>query len=309
MIPVKPPALRPGDTVGIVAPASNVKPDLLAAGCREVESLGFKVRHREDILASFRYLAGDTARRVAEFREMLEDPEVRAIFCARGGYGSAHLLDHISPAEIRAHPKIFCGASDITMLMNAYLRAGVVPFHGPMVATTIRQGAGAYDRDLFLRTLVGAEAVRFPTEGTEILQRGQAEGRLAGGCLSLLVSMLGTPWDIDTTDTILVVEDIDARPYQVDRMLTQWRQAGKFESVRAVIFGEMLQCEQHPQQGYTLQEVISEVLDGLGVPILYGFPTGHTSKPNQLVPFGVRAQVTLDEKSVFELLEPAVEPA
>ena len=309
MIPVKPPALRPGDTVGIVAPASNVKPDLLAAGCREIEALGFKVRHREDIHSSFRYLAGDTARRVAEFREMLNDPEVRAIFCARGGYGSVHLLADISPEEIRANPKIFCGASDITMLLNAYLGAGVVPFHGPMVATTMRQGPGAYDRDLLLRTLVGAEAVRFPTDGTEVLHNGHAEGRLTGGCLSLLVSTLGTAWDVDTADAILVIEDIDSRPYQIDRMLTHLRQARKFESVRAVVFGEMLQCEQHPEQGYSLAEVISDVLGDLGVPILYGFPTGHTSKPNLLVPFGVRARIALDRTTVFELLEPAVDPA
>ena len=309
MIPVKPPALRPGDTVGIVAPASNVKPDLLAAGCREIEALGFKVRHREDIHAAFRYLAGDTARRVDEFREMLNDAEVRAIFCARGGYGSGHLLADISPEEIRANPKIFCGASDITMLLNAYLGAGVVPFHGPMVATTMRQGPGAYDRDLFLRTLVGAEAVRFPTDGTEVLYNGHAEGRLTGGCLSLLVSTLGTAWEVDTADAILVLEDIDIRPYQIDRMLTHLLQARKFESVRAVVFGEMLQCEQHPEQGYALHEVISDVLGDLGVPILYGFPTGHTSKPNLLVPFGVRARITLDRTTVFELLEPAVDPA
>ncbi len=309
MTAVKPPALRPGDTVGIVAPASSVKPDLLSAGCREIESLGFKVRYRDDILSSFRYLAGDQERRVTEFREMLEDPDVRAIFCARGGYGSGHLLSHIAPADIRAHPKIFCGASDITMLLNSYLGAGVVAFHGPMVATTMRLGVGGYDRDLLLRTLVGAEAVRFPTEGTEILNRGRAEGRLTGGCLSLLVSTMGTPWDIDTSDSILILEDIDCRPYQIDRMLTQLKQAGKFDSVRAIVFGEMVQCEQHPQQGYSLQEVVSDLLRDLNVPILYGFATGHTSRPNLIVPFGVRARITLDETSVFELMEPAVEPA
>jgi muramoyltetrapeptide carboxypeptidase len=174
-----------------------------------------------------------------------------------------------------------------------------------MVATAIRQGESGYNRELMLSLLKG-DAVRFPLSGTSVLRTGAADGRLIGGCLSLVVATLGTSYEIDTTDSILVVEDVDTKPYQVDRMLTQLQQAGKLDSVRGVVFGEMLNCTQNANQGYTLEEVIMDVLGDTSFPILFGFPTGHTTRPNAMVPFGVRARLKLDTESVFELLEPAV---
>ena len=306
---IKPPALKIGDTIGIVAPSSSVKRDMLAAGCRELEGLGFKVRCRDDIHSEYRYLAGGVVRRVEEFREMLEDPGVAAIFCARGGYGSGHLLEHLSGDEILRNPKILCGASDITMLLNAFMKAGVVGFHGPMVATAFNQGPEAYDRDLLVRMLVDGEEICFQTLGTRILCEGEAEGRLLGGCLSLLVSTLGTDWEIDTTDSLLFVEDVDVKPYQIDRMLTHLKQAGKLDGIGGLIFGEMLGCLQHPNQGYQLEELVRDFFVGSGVPVLFGLPSGHTSKPSVILPFGVRARLALGETTVFEMLEPAVETA
>jgi muramoyltetrapeptide carboxypeptidase len=304
---IKPPALRPGDTIGIVAPASNIKMELLEEGCRELESLGFRTYFRPDISSSYRYLSGPQERRIGEFLEMLRDPAIRAIFCARGGYGSGHLVPHLSAELLRANPKIISGASDITLLLNFVDRAGIASFHGPMVATSIRQGADGYDRQILLDLLQGKKAVRFPVGGTEVLRSGSAEGRLIGGCLSLVVATLGTSHEIDTRDSIFVLEDIDARPYQIDRMLTHLKQAGKFQDVRAVVFGEMLNCTQHANQGYLLQEVVSEVLAEFQFPMLYGFATGHTSRPNVIVPFGVRARLDLSlAEPLFELLEPAV---
>ena len=303
---IKPPALRIGDTVGVVAPASNIHPDMLSAGCLELESLGFQVRFRDDITAVDRYFAGTSHRRENELRTMLLDESIRGIFCARGGYGSGQLLELIDPGELASHPKIFCGSSDLTMMLSGFQRAGLVAFHGPMVATAMRQGSAGYDRELLLRLLVQGEAVRFSTDGCEVLREGQSEGRLTGGCLSLVVSTLGTPWEIDTTDTILVLEDNNCRPFQVDRMLTHMKQAGKLTRVRGFVFGEMLGCEQHPEQGYTIQEVIDRVLDDLAVPILFGFPTGHASGPDAVVPFGVQARLSLGTEAEFQLLEPAV---
>lgn len=307
---IKPPALRKGDTIGIVAPASNIKMDLLQAGCREIESLGFKTCFRPDINSSYRYFAGTHQRRRDEFLEMLRSPDIRAIFCARGGYGSGHLLDHLDPDVIRANPKIINGASDITLLLNAVVRAGLVAFHGPMVATSIRQGTEGYNRDVLLDLLVSGVPVRFPLEGTSVLRPGVGEGRLTGGCLSLVVATLGTHWDIDTSDAILVIEDVDAKPYQIDRMILQLKQAGKFDSVRAVVFGEMLNCSQHAAQGYSLEEVLLDLLSEFTFPVLYGFPTGHTTHPNVTVPFGVRARLALSSSmpapQVFELMESAV---
>jgi muramoyltetrapeptide carboxypeptidase len=304
---IRPAALRPGNTIGIVAPASNIKQDLLDQGCRELESLGFKTYYRPDITTTYRYLSGTHERRLGEFLEMLKSPNIDAIFCARGGYGSGQLVPDIDPDLIRKNPKIICGSSDITMLLNWYERAGVVSFHGPMVATAIRQGTAGYDRQLLLNLLQGKQAVRFPTDHTKVLRPGRAEGRLVGGCLSVIVAAIGTKNEINTQDSILILEDQDEKPYRIDRMITQLKQAGKFEEVRAVIFGEMLNCLQNTNQGYTLEEVLTDLLGDFSFPILYGFATGHTSRANVIVPFGVRARLDLASSApLFELLEPAV---
>jgi muramoyltetrapeptide carboxypeptidase len=157
--------------------------------------------------------------------------------------------------------------------------------------------------------LKGDSNIPFPTGNTSVLRSGEAEGRLAGGCLSMVVSTLGTSYEIDTDDTILVLEDLAEKPYKIDRMLTQLKQAGKLEKIRGIVFGEMLDCTNLPNQGYTLEEVILDVLKGTTFPILYGFSTGHTSRANIVVPFGIRAKLSLGSVSRFELLESAVSQA
>jgi muramoyltetrapeptide carboxypeptidase len=304
---IKPAALRPGNTIGIVAPASNIKQDLLDQGCRELESLGFKTYYRPDIATSFRYVAGTRERRLGEFLEMLKSPDIHAIFCARGGYGCGQLILDIAPDLLRQNAKIINGSSDITLLLNWADRAGVASFHGPMVATAIRQGTEGYERQLLLDMLQGKQAVKFPTNGTTVLRSGKADGRLIGGCLSMVVATLGTPHEIDTRDSIFVLEDMDTKPYQIDRMITHLKQCGKFNEVRGVVFGEMLNCVQTANQGYTLEEVILDLLGEFKFPILYGFATGHTSRPNVIVPFGVRARLDLtSNEPLFALLESAV---
>jgi muramoyltetrapeptide carboxypeptidase len=304
---IKPKALKPGDTIGIVAIASNIRKELLDEGCRELESLGFKTFFRPDITSSFRYTAGTRERRLGEFLEMLRSPEIAAIFCARGGYGSGQLIPDIDAGLIRENAKIINGSSDITILLNWIERCGVVSFHGPMVATAFREGVAGYNRPVLLDLLQGKSSVRFPVEATTMLRAGSAEGRLAGGCLSLLVATLGTKHELNSEDAILIIEDLDTKPYQLDRMITQLKQAGKFESVRGVVFGEMPNCLQTANQGYTLEEVLLDLLDEYSFPILYGFPTGHTSRPNVIVPIGVRARLDLTSSApIFELLESAV---
>ena len=304
---VKPKALKPGDTIGVVAAASNIKPDLLQQGCRELQRLGFKTYCRPDITSSFRYFSGPHERRIGEFLEMLKSPDIAAIFCARGGYGSGHIIPTLDRDTVCANAKIINGSSDITILLNWIERCGVVSFHGPMVATAIREGEYGYDRATLVDQLQSKQAVRFPTQGNSVLRAGIAEGRLIGGCLSLVVATLGTRHEIDTRDTIFVLEDLDTKPYQIDRMITHLKQAGKFDGVHGVVFGEMLNCAQHPEQGYTLQEVLLDLLAEFKFPVLYGFSTGHTSRPNVIVPFGVRARLDLASSApIFELLESAV---
>jgi len=304
---IKPAALRAGHRIGIVAPASNIKQDLLDEGCRELEALGFKTYYRPDITSSYRYYSGTRQRRLGEFLEMLRSPDIHAIFCARGGYGSGQLISDVDADLIRENAKIINGSSDITLLLNWVERAGVVAFHGPMVATAIRQGTEGYDRALLLDLLQGKQAVKFPTGSTKVLRDGRGEGRLIGGCLSVVVATLGTPNEIDTGESILILEDQDEKPYRIDRMITHLKQAGKFAGVRGVVFGEMLHCIQHPDQGYTLEDVLLDLLSEYTFPILYGFATGHTSRPNVIVPFGVRARLDLTSSTpIFELQESAV---
>src|SRR5262245_3338964 len=175
---IKPKALKRGDTIGIVAPASNIKKELLEEGCRELESLGFKTYVHSDITSSFRYFSGSRERRLGEFLEMLRSSEIRAIFCARGGYGSGQLIPDIDADLIRENAKIVNGSSDITFLLNLIERSGVVSFHGPMVATAIRQGEIGYNRGVLLDMLQGKQLVRFPAGETSIIRSGFGEGRL-----------------------------------------------------------------------------------------------------------------------------------
>jgi muramoyltetrapeptide carboxypeptidase len=303
---IKPPALRPGDLIAVIAPASNIKEELLREGCRELERLGYRTRFRPDIASAHRYLSAPDDTRGAEFIAALIDPEVRAIFAARGGYGSGRLIPRIDPALFAAHPKIVMGSSDLTLLLHFIERHGLTAFHGPMVATSLRQGESAYDRQFLVDVLGKGIAARFPTGGCAVVRSGEGEGRLIGGCLSLVVATLGTPYEIDTRESILFLEDIDTKPYQIDRMITQLKHAGKFEGVRGVVFGEMLNCVQHPSQGYALEEVVLDLLDGYRFPILYGFPSGHTSRLHAVVPIGVRARLALGAEMDFEMLEPAV---
>lgn len=291
---IKPPRLKPGDTVGIVAPASTIRPEWLEAGVRELERLGLRAKYLPSIFEKHFYLAGSDERRAHELMTMVADPDVAAIFAARGGYGSAKVLDRLDEDVTRRHPKIVMGYSDITaLLLWLQARFGWVVFHGPMVTREFAAGPGHYDEELFWRVLGRAEPIgEIDTSGAKILAPGQARGRLIGGCLTLLTSALGTTYECDTTDAILFLEDYQARPYQVDRMLTHLRQANKLLRVRGLIFGEMTECVQHEAQGYTIEDVIRECVGDLGVPILFGLRSGHSDWGNLVLPLGVEA--TLD---------------
>jgi muramoyltetrapeptide carboxypeptidase len=233
---------------------------------------------------------------------------VRAIVCARGGYGANYLLPQLDLDKIKSHPKIFVGYSDNTALLTYFADAGgFVTFHGPMAAKDWAHADGV-DLDSWESTLWGSQAwdVHLGT-GVSGLAEGEAEGVLYGGCLSLLVSSLGTPYEIETQGTILFLEDVAAKPYQIDRMLMQLKLAGKFEAVRGIIFGEMLDCVQTAHQGYTLQEVVMRVVGELSVPVAYGVRSGHVTGKNITLPIGVRAGITVPQGQVrLEILEAAV---
>lgn len=307
---IKPLALRPGDTVGVVAPASNVKREDLLAGCESLRRAGYQPFYFESIFERDLYFAGSVERRARELEEMFVREEVRAIVCARGGYGADYLLKELDLEMIRESPKIFVGYSDPTTLLTYFCdAAGLVTFHGPMLAKD-----WAHEKGVDLSSWQAALSSGAPWEvsaksgsGARGLVSGTGRGILYGGCLSLLVASLGTPFEIRTEGTILFLEDVAAKPYQIDRMLMQLKLAGKLKGVRGIVFGEMLDCVQTANQGYTLEEVVLRLFDGLGVPVAYGLRSGHVTSGNITLPLGVEAELSVDEDEVtLKMLEPAV---
>jgi len=308
--PVKPPALRPGDTVGIIAPASNVKRTELDAGCEALRGAGYHPFYFDSIGEKDLYFAGTIERRARELEEMFAREDVRAIVCARGGYGANYLLKALDLEKIKAHPKIFVGYSDITTLLTYFSdAAGFVTFHGPMAAKD-----WAHEEGVDLAAWQAAVSGRVPWDvavGAEVkgLVEGEAEGVLYGGCLSILVASLGTPYEIKTAGTILFLEDLAAKPYQIDRMLMQLKLAGHLDAVRGIVFGEMIDCVQTGSQDYTLQDVITRIVGDLQVPVAFGVRSGHVCSNNITLPFGIRAKLAVrDGRVALGILESAVKP-
>lgn len=307
---IKPAALETGDLVSVVAPASNLKSDYLARGVAELERLGFRVKHRPDILDKGRYTAGSDQRRAEELMEAFADPEVKAVWAARGGYGVMRILKLLDENLLRANPKVFIGYSDMTALhLYLYQRFGWVSFHGPMAAKDLASGTEHYDRETLLTAITQTQPMgEISSTKTEMLHYGSGQavsGRLLGGCLSLIAAMMGTPGELDMRGSILFLEDTGTRPYAIDRMLQQLRLAGKFDEVRGIVFGEMTDCVQHVEQGYSIQDVLAECTADLNVPVMFGLPSGHSPVGNLTLPLGVMA--TLDaERGALKIDEAAV---
>ncbi|HTW56774.1 MAG TPA: LD-carboxypeptidase [Terriglobales bacterium] len=304
----KPPALRPGDTIGIVAPASNIKRADLDAGCAALKLAGYRPFYFDSIFGKDLYFAGSVERRTHELEEMFVRDDVRAIVCARGGYGANYLLESIDLQTIKSHPKIFLGYSDLTTLLTYFIDAAdLVTFHGPMAAKDWNHEGGVNEAS-WQAALSGASGWDVPLNPEASgLADGESEGVLYGGCLSILVASLGTAYEIKTSGTILFLEDLAAKPYQIDRMLMQLKLGGYFDGVRGIIFGEMLDCVQTTNQGYTLEEVIMRIVGDLGVPVAYGVRSGHVSAGNITLPFGVSARLKVHKGEVkLRILESAV---
>ncbi len=302
---IRPPALRIGDTIAIVAPAGPVAPDALDHGCEALTAMGYKPVYLPSITDRDIYFAGSVQRRLDELHEMFALPNVRAIICARGGYGCNYLLPGLDLDLIRRNPKVFIGYSDITALLTyMYDSTGLVTFHGPMVAKDFANAGGVDIASWEASTGSKACEKTLDTKSVTPLATGRAEGRFYGGCLSILVASLGTPYEIHTEGAILFIEDIAAHPYQVDRMLMQLKLAGKLKGVRGIIFGHFRDCDPDENSGYTLQDVLMRVVGELGIPVAYGLRSGHVCGENMTLPIGVGARLTIGD-TVAVSWEPA----
>jgi muramoyltetrapeptide carboxypeptidase len=314
---IRPRALKAGDTVALITPSTYVSdPDKLELARRTVAHFGLKARWGANVGKRDGYLGGSIQARVDDLHAAFADPEVKAVFCIRGGYGSAMLLDKIDFNLIRRNPKIFIGYSDITALHVAiHQQTGLVTFHGPV---TLSRFSG-YTQDCFRRALfepkpLGAlsnppeENPLRPRHLARVIRPGKASGQLTGGNLSLIASLMGTPWEIDTAGKILFIEDVGEQPYSMDRMLTQLRLAGKFRGIKGLVIGECSECTPRQFQPsfestFSLGEVLNNILGDLKVPVLTGMTIGHTDDQLTL-PLGVQARLdaaaetlTIDESA------------
>ena len=305
---LKPSMLGTGATLGIVAPASYFVRQDFEAGCDALRRMEYKVVFDQGIFDRDLYFAGSPERRARELESMFARDDVDAIVCARGGYGTNYLLPLLDVNRIRSHPKILVGYSDITSLMTyLYDAVGLVTFHGPMLAKDFARQEGV-EPGSWTAALSGSQPnFNFAADSaTQALVQGSAQGVLYGGCLSMLAASLGTPYEIHPEGTILFIEDVATKPYQIDRMLMQLKLAGKLSGVRGIIFGEMLDCVPPGNQPHTLQEVIMRIVGDCGIPVAYGLRSGHVSRSNITLPLGVTADLRVRDASVsLTILEAA----
>lgn len=314
-----PRGLRRGDTVAIVAPASGVAYRDLRQGIQKLQQMGLKVELGKYLYPEYKYLAAPDEDRAEELMHFAQREDVRAIIAARGGYGVMRIFPYLDFSIFRENPKIYIGYSDITALLLAiYQKSGIVTFHGPVASSTF----DTFTTHWFHSVLFASDEyasiapenwepiVLHPQGEVWTISSGKASGKLVGGNLTLLVSTLGTPYEIDTTDAILFIEEIAEEPYKVDRMLMQLKLAGKFDQCRGIALGQFVNCEQSPSSpfpaSFTLREVFLHYFESLDIPVVYGLPIGHIQSKWTL-PIGVLASLDADHGEIA-LLEPVVTP-
>jgi muramoyltetrapeptide carboxypeptidase len=296
----KPKPLVPGDLVSLVAPSGVCDPERLERGIAIVESWGLRVRAPEPA-PGFRYLSAPDSVRAGGLAGAFADREVRAVLAVRGGSGAARLHGEFEAAAVAGDPKIFVGFSDVTVLLTRLVQeAGVVSYHGPMVAADLPRISDS-GRERFRKFLFN-EPGWWDGAGTEVWRDGRGAGRLTGGCLSVLVTTLGTAYEFDSRESILFLEDVAEKPYRIDRMLTHLKHAGKFEDVRGLVLGPMCDCDDGGGPAI-LREIVGDVLAGYDFPILFGFDAGHGAD-NVVIPFGCGAVLDTSQGRL-ELAEPA----
>lgn len=304
---LKPPPVVPGDAISVVAPASYALPERAGRGMEALRKLGYDPRagkhtHSHGPL----FFAGTAAQRLADLHAAFAAKPTRMIASLRGGYGSNYLLENLDLTLIAHHPKPFFAYSDLTGVQLHLLdKLGLPVFHGPMVAADFDSEDGVHLAS-FRAAIAGEPYSIGAAEGMRTLKHGIARGVLYGGCLSILAALVGTPFEPRTEGKILFLEDTRVKPYQVDRLLWQLRQAGKFNRVRGIIFGEMTDCVSPGAPADLLEHTILHVFRDTDIPVAIGLRSGHVSRRNVTLTFGVKAELDLGKEPLLHLLEPAV---
>jgi muramoyltetrapeptide carboxypeptidase len=297
----KPAALKRGGKIGLLAPAGCVDDESLLAGVQALRQEGYQVELAPCIRERKGYLAGDGKKRARDLEAFFYRNDLDAIFCARGGFGSVQLLPHLNP-DIRSHPKIFAGYSDVTILLNWLVQqCGMVTFHAPMVAMDFARGLSPHSREHLWGMLTG-EKWSWEINLGEVVSSGKTEAEMVGGCLSVVVTTLGTPYEIDPAGKLLFLEDVGEKPYRIERMLTHLKMAGKLEGLAGLVFGDFTLCD--GDESRDVRGIISELFHKAPYPVVMGMPAGH-GQENLALPFGVK--MTLDAQAgTLSLLESPV---
>jgi muramoyltetrapeptide carboxypeptidase len=306
--PRKPKALKSGSRLAVFAPASPADSVEMIAGLAELKRQGFQVVGNQDSKPEG-YFAGPALDRMNGFLSGMQSEQIDGLVALRGGYGSNYLLEFELDKNLEKAKGVI-GFSDLaTLQIYLWQKCGWVTFYGPMVAAGISAGAAkGYDENSFLQAVRKAEAGwKLRLKGEAVLA-GQAMGRVLGGAMTLVEATIGTPWELDTRDSILILEDRGMKPYQVDRVLMHLKQAGKFEGVKGVVLGEFPDSPPLVAGAPSVREVCARILRPLGIPIVYGAPVGHTTRPMLTIPLGIQARLDAEGDGTLEFLESAVVP-
>lgn len=304
----KPKALERGARIAVFAPASPGSEEKVAAGVAELRRLGFAAEMPEPRQPEGYFAASAGARR-AEFVKLLNDVGVDALVGSRGGYGSNYLLDTTLASAVD-EPKAVIGFSDLTSLqIFLWQQRRWVTFYGPMAGAGLDAGAdvpGGYDEKSMQASISKTDRGWNTSLRGEVLVGGEAEGRLLGGAMTIVEATFGTPWELDTRGAILILEDRGMKPYQVDRLLMHFKQAGKLDGVTGIMLGDFPDCDPPVAGSPTVRDVCSRILGRLGVPVVFGAPVGHTTRPMLTLPLGVNARLHAQGDGTLEILEAAV---
>lgn len=313
---IKPKRLKDGDRIALVAPGSYISENELQESVKNLSDLGFQVTFTERLTLQNGYFSGTDSQRAEDLMEMFEREDVDAIMCVRGGYGCARILPLLDYNVIKKNPKILIGYSDVTALLyGIFKKTGLITFHGPVATSTFNE----FSVKNFRSVLMNPESTKKffnanPTSdeniyGVQSLVKGKAKGRLIGGNLSIMVSLIGTKHDVDYSNKIIFIEEIGEEPYRIDRMLTQLIQANKFKKAAGIMMGIFSKCEPKEKdaafsKSFSLMEVLKDRFSDFKIPVIYGMSFGHV-KDKFTIPFGSLAELDTNEQS-FTLLEPAV---
>ena len=296
--PIRPPRLEPGDTIGIVAPASPFDADLFDEGIKTLESMGYRTYVPDDLFERNGYLAGSDEHRIDIFHRLWADLKIKAIVCARGGYGSMRLLPFLDFSIIQKNPKIIFGLSDISALLSAiYSKTGLVTFHGPMITTLAN--APLETREAMIAAISPDQPHKVEMDNGTKIRSGSASGRICGGNLNTLNHLMGTPFAPDFRGHLLFLEDRGENPYRIDRMLTQMKHADCFQNLAGLILGDFIDCGS-PQE---IIRIFTDAFDDVSIPIVAGCEAGH-GKQNLTIPLGLEATLDADKLSL-SFLQPA----